>query len=90
VIERLKPAGQSPASLTFWQERWHSEPKPYPVGTQLVVFLVDWNGKLILSHGPHAVFPIEDGKVQPSRFLFYRSYAEMPVESFLRELRAMK
>jgi len=90
VIEQLKPAGQSPASLTFWQERWYSEPRAYPVGTQLVVLLVDWNGKLIRSHGPHAVFPIKDGKVQSSRFLFYRTYADMRVEDFLRELRVMK
>ena len=90
VIESVKPAGVGAgATLTFWQEQWDSEPTPYSVGTELVVFLNERDGTLQRSHGPYAVFPVEGGKIHSSRFLFYRSYIGMPVRQFLRELRAM-
>lgn len=89
VLERLKPAKSPDLTLTFWQEQWLQEPVPYPVGAELIVFLDAWNGRLVRSHGPSGVFLVEDGKVRESRFPHYLRYNGMPVEQFLRELRAM-
>jgi hypothetical protein len=89
VIEQLKPAGPPATTLTFWQEQWDSEPTPYPVGTEVILFLTDWNGKLV-RYGPHTAFLVEGGKIVNSPFTFYRSYAGMRIGDFLRELRAMQ
>lgn len=89
VLEWLKPAHPAGPSVTFTQERWYSEPTPYPVGTELVVFLDEWKGGFVRSHGPSGVFPIEKGEIAESRFLYYRTYVGMPVARFLADLRAM-
>jgi len=90
VLERLKPAKSPDPTLTFWQEQWLEEPTPYPVGAGLIVFLDEWNGRLVRSHGPSSVFVVEDGKVRESRLRHHPRYNGMPVEQFLRELRPMK
>lgn len=92
VIEALTPPGLTAgATLTFCQEQWEAERTPYPVGTELVVLLIEWNGTLARSHGPHAVFRVEDSKIQASPFLFpaYHGYVGMAVTQFLAELRVL-
>lgn len=97
VITGIKPPELATgATLAFCQEQWESEPTTYPAGTELVVLLTEWkNGAplapLVRSHGPYAVFLVENGKIEASRFLYtpYRSYAGMPVAHFLAELSAM-
>lgn len=89
IIEQVKPAGTPPATITFWQERWPSEPKPYPVGTELVVSLIERKGRFVRIYGPHADFVVMNGKIlRSSLYPHYRRYQGMAVEDLLREMSA--
>lgn len=90
VLELVKPGEIGDGTLTFWQELWAEERAPYPVGTELVVFLKTWKGRYVRAYGPLVVFPVADGKLQPSKFLVYRSSVGMPVQSFLAQLREQR
>jgi hypothetical protein len=92
LLETLKSSTPSTTGqgITFWQEQWTEEPAPYPAGAELIVFLCERQGELWRSHGPFAVFLVENGRTKTSKFLAYRRYVGMPVEEFLRELRAMQ
>ena len=88
VIEALKPSDPNLTTLAFIQEQWVEEPAPYPVGTELVVFLRG-DDRLTLLHGPFSAFMVEDAEIRPSKFLArdYRRYVGTKVEDLLRELR---
>jgi len=91
VLELVKASGTQSIGnkLTFWQEQWHEEPTPYPIGTHLVLFLQESKGRLIRMHGPHAAFNVHNGKLMLSKFLYvYRIYEGMRVQEFLQQLRA--
>lgn len=91
VLELVKASGTQSIGnkLTFWQEQWREEPTPYPIGTHLVLFLQEWKGRLIRTHGPYAAFNVHNGKLMLSKFLYvYRKYEGMRVQEFLQQLRA--
>jgi hypothetical protein len=87
VVEQVKPGKVEDGNLTFWQELWYEEPAPYPVGTELVVFLQKSRDRYLRISGPMSAFPVADGKLQPFKFNYYRASAGMPVQSFLAPLR---
>lgn len=61
VLESLKHPDPPMAgvTLTFSQEQWLEEPTPYPVGSELIVFLNERGGSLWRSHGPFADFLVD-------------------------------
>lgn len=91
VLELVKASGTQSIGnkLKFWQEQWSEEPTPYPVGTHLILFLQEWEGRLFRMHGPYAAFNVDNGKLTLSKFLYvYRKYEGMRVKEFLQQLRA--
>ena len=90
ILEQFKPAPSDERTLTFWHEVWYSEPTPYAVGSELVVFLNQWNGRLVRSHGPSGVFLVGAGRIDGSRLPHHRAYVGMPIAQFLAELRGMQ
>jgi len=91
VWKRHPIAGPEGATSTFLQEQWTGETVPYNVGQELVLFMHWWPEQTVFvrSHGPYAVFAIQDGRIQGGQAPVVAAHAGMKVDDFLAKLRSL-